>query len=165
MQRQWEQQVTRRAQTLERQLNDQGYMPEQARTEARRYIQSEQKIKKEQDQAAEMVGYVQGKQAAAVHFMKQHKLANEQMLNDFMALQLAETPEQMEREARRMQTERSLRAENARLKQQRVEPQTFDNSQGSAEVTTSLDRLYDAYLRGDRSQAAVAAAKKLTLGS
>ena len=165
VQRQWEQQVTRRAQPLERQLNDQGYMPEQARTEARRYIQSEQKIKKEQDQAAEMVGYVQGKQAAAVHFMKQHKLANEQMLNDFMALQLAETPEQMEREARRMQTERSLRAENARLKQQRVEPQTFDNSQGSAEVTTNQDRLYDAYLRGDRSQAAVAAAKKLTLGS
>ncbi len=108
-----------------------------------------------------MVGFLQGRQAAAVHFMKQHKLADQQMLDDFIALQNANTPAEMEREAKRMRRERSLIAENARLKQGRVAPQTFDNSQGSAEVTTNQDRLLDAYINGDRSEAAVQAAKRL----
>ena len=140
-------------------------MPEQARDQARMYISQEQKFRKPDQESATAVGEMQGRQAAAIHFMKQHKLAPKQVLDDLIALQSAYTPHEMEREAKRIQLERALLAENARLKQGRVEPQTFDNSQGSAEVTTNQDRLYDAYLRGDRSQAAVAAAKKLTLGS
>ena len=71
----------------------------------------------------------------------------------------------MEKEAKRMKRERALIAENTRLKQGRVAPQTFDNSQGSAEVTTNQDRLLEAYINGDRSEAAVKAAKFLTLGT
>ena len=71
----------------------------------------------------------------------------------------------MEKEANRMKRERALLAENARLKQGRVAPQTFDNSQGSAEVTTNQDRLLEAYINGDRSEAAVKAARFLTLGT
>ena len=112
-----------------------------------------------------MIGYVQGKQAAAIHFMKQQGLANQQMIEDFMALQMANTPAEMEREAKRMKRERGLIAENARLKQGRVPPQTFDNSQGAAEATSNQDRLLEAYNNGDRSEAAVKAARFLTLGT
>ena len=163
--RDWRERVTRPARSYEEQLQNSGYMPDPARDQARRYLAQEQKFRQQEQQSASRVGEMQGRQAAAIHFMKQHKLAPQQVLDDLIALQSANSPQDMEREAKRIQRERALIAENARLKQQRVEPQTFDNSQGSAEVTTSLDRLYDAYLRGDRSQAAIAAAKKLTLGS
>jgi len=89
----------------------------------------------------------------------------QQMLDDLIALQRATSPDAMEREASRMKRERALIAENARLKQGRVAPQTFDNSQGSAEVTTNQDRLLEAYINGDRSEAAVKAARRFAFGS
>lgn len=164
-QRDWREATGRKARQLEQQLNDQGYLPEHSRQEARRFVQQEQRIKKQEQDSAEMLAYVQGKQAAAIQFMKQHGLADKQMLDDFIALQTANSPEEMEREAKRMKETRALRAENARLKQGRVAPQTFDNSQGSAEVTTNQDRLLEAYIRGDRSDAAVKAAQRLATGS
>jgi hypothetical protein len=161
----WREKVTRTAQGYERQLQENGYMPEQAREQARRYVAQEQKFRKQEDEAAGMVGYVQGKQAAAIHFMQQQGLANKQMIEDFMALQMANTPAEMEREARRMKRERGLVAENARLKQGRVPPQTFDNSQGAAEATSNHDRLLEAYNNGDRSEAAVKAARRMAFGA
>ena len=165
VQREWKERVGKTARAYEQQLNDAGYMPEQARDQARRYVQQEQKFRQQEGETAEMLGYVQGKQAAAVHFMKKHGLANQQMLNDIMALQAANTPAEMEQEAQRMKRERGLIAENARLKQGRVAPQTFDNSQGSAEATSNQDRLLEAYIAGDRSDAALQAARKLSLGN
>tara|TARA_Y100000310_G_scaffold99694_1_gene97543 strand:- start:310 stop:1083 length:774 start_codon:yes stop_codon:yes gene_type:complete len=163
--REWEEAVGKKARSYERQLNDAGYMPEQSRDQARRYIQQEQRFRKQERETANMLGYVEGRQAAAVHYMKKHGLANQQMLDDLIALQRTTSPDAMEREASRMKRERALIAENARLKQGRVAPQTFDNSQGSAEVTTNQDRLLEAYIKGDRSEAAVKAAKFLTLGT
>ena len=64
-----------------------------------------------------------------------------------------------------MKRERELVAENAKLKQGRVAPQTFDNSQGSAEATSNQDRLLEAYISGDRSEAAIKAARRLALGN
>jgi len=87
------------------------------------------------------------------------------VLEDFAALQAANTPEEMEREVKRMKRERDLIAENARLKQGRMSPQSFDNSQGAAEVTSNQDRLLEAYINGDRSEAAVKAAKRVATGS
>jgi hypothetical protein len=165
VQREWKEKVGKTARAYEQQLSDAGYMPDQARDQARRYVQQEQKFRQQETETAEMVGYVQGKQAAAVHFMKKHGLANQQMLNDLAALQTANTPVEMEREAQRMKRERGLVAENARLKQGRVAPQTFDNSQGSAEATSNQDRLLDAYIAGDRSDAAVKAAQRLSTGN
>ena len=163
--REWEQAVGKKARSYERQLNDAGYMPEQARDQARRYIQQEQKFRKQEKETTDMLGYVEGRQAAAVHYMKKHGLANQQMLDDLIALQRTNSPDAMEKEANRMKRERALLAENARLKQGRVSPQTFDNSQGSAEVTTNQDRLLERYINGDRSEAAVKAARFLTLGT
>ena len=165
VQRSWEQGVIKKARALEQQMAEQGYLPEQAKAQARQWVQNEQKFRQKEKESADMVGYVQGKQAAAIHFMKEHGLADEQMLADFMALQQAQSPADMEREASRMKRERALVAENARLRQGRVAPQTFDNSQGSAEVTTNQDRLLQAYLNGDRSEAAIKAAKAITFGA
>ena len=165
VQRTWEQQVVRKAKALEQQLSESGYLPEQAKAQARQFVQHEQRFRQKDKEAADVVGYVQGKQAAAIHFMKQHGLADAQMLADFMALQQAQSPADMEREAARMKRERALVAENARLRQGRVAPQTFDNSQGSAEVTTNQDRLLQAYMRGDRSAAATQAARSITFGA
>ena len=163
--REWEDAVGKKARSYERQLNEAGYMPEQSRDQARRYIQQERKFQKQEKETADMLGYVEGRQAAAVHYMKKHGLANQQMLDDLIALQRTTSPDDMEKEANRMKRERALLAENARLKQGRVSPQTFDNSQGSAEVTTNQDRLLEAYINGDRSEAAVKAARLLTLGT
>ena len=165
VQREWKDKVGKTARAYEQQLNDAGYMPEQSRDQARRYVQQEQKFRQQETETAEMLGYVQGKQAAAVHYMKKHGLANQQMLSDLMALQTANTPQDMEREAQRMKRERGLIAENARLKQGRVAPQTFDNSQGAAEATSNQDRLLEAYIAGDRSDAALQAARRLALGN
>ena len=163
--REWEDAVGKKARSYERQLNEAGYMPEQSRDQARRYIQQEQKFRKQEKETTDMLGYVEGRQAAAVHYMKKHGLANQQMLDDLIALQRTTSPDAMEKEANRMKRERALLAENARLKQGRVAPQTFDNSQGSAEVTTNQDRLLERYINGDRSEAAVKAARFLTLGT
>jgi DNA-binding transcriptional MerR regulator len=100
-----------------------------------------------------------------IHFLQKHGLASKQVIDDLAALQKASSPAEMEKEALRMKNDRAMRAEIAQLKQGRVPPQTFDNSQGSAEATTNQDRLYDAYLAGDRSEAAVRAVRKLTLGN
>lgn len=160
-QRNWEQQIVRKAKALEQQLASSGYLPEQAKAQARQFVQQEQRFRKQEKESSDMVGYVQGKQNAALYMMKEQGLATEQMLADFVALQQANSPADMQREAARMKRERALVEENAKLRQGRVAPQTFDNSQGSAEVTNNDDRLLAAYNNGDRSAAATAAAKRL----
>ena len=161
----WRQKVGQQARTYEQQLEQSGYMPEQAREQARRYVQQEQKFRKQDAEAASMVGHIQGRGMAAVHFLKKHGLASQQVLDDLVALQKTSSPAEMEKEAIRMKNDRSMRAEIAQLKQGRVTPQTFDNSQGSAEASSNQDRLVDAYMNGDRSEAAVRAVRKLTLGN
>ena len=164
-QRDWREKVGRQARAYQQQLQEQGYMEDQARDQARRYIQQEQRYRKLEQESSDSVSFVQGKQAAAMYYMKQHGLANKQMLDDFVALQTSNTPEEMEREVKRMKRERDLIAENTRLKQGRVSPQTFDNSQGAAEATSNQDRLLDAYINGDRSEAAIRAAKRISMGN
>jgi len=164
-QREWREQVGRRARAYEQQLQEQGYMPEQARDHAKQFVRQERRFRDQEEKTANMVGFLQGRQAAAVHYMKKHGLADQQMLDDFIAIQQANTPAEMEKEVRRIRSERDLRAENARLKQGRVPPQTFDNSQGAAEVSSNDNRLLDAYNNGDRSEAAVRAARRLALGA
>jgi hypothetical protein len=75
------------------------------------------------------------------------------------------SPDAMSFEAQRISELRSTRAEIAKLKQAQVQPQTFDNNQGSSEASSNQSRLLDLYLAGNRSEAAVKAARNLTLGS
>ena len=160
LQRQWQESVGKQARSYEQRLQEAGYMPEQARDQARRYVQQEQKFRKQEQEAAEMVGFIEGRQMASIHFLEKHGLANKQMVADLRALQQTDTPAAMEKEAKRMKDDRALRAENARLKQGTVPPQTFDNSQGAAEATSNDARLLQAYIDGDRSEAATAAVRR-----
>ena len=158
-------QLRRTAQAYEQHLQEQGYMPEQAREQTRRYVQQEQKFQKQEEETANMIGFLQGRQKAVLYYMEKHGLANKRILEDFEFLVQLNSPGEMEKEVRRIRSDRDLRAENARLKQGRVPPQTFDNSQGAAEVSSNDDRLLDAYNNGDRSEAAVRAARRLALGA
>ena len=164
-QQQWRDQLGQQARTYQQQLTEAGYLPEQARDQARKYIQTEQRIRQQEQESAQMLGFVEGRQAAATHFMKKHGLATQQMLDDLLALQRANTPAEMEQEAKRIKEHRDLRSENTRLKQGQVPPQTFDNSQGAAEATSNDQRLLDAYNNGDRSEASIKAARRFAFGS
>ena len=164
-QQQWRNQLGQRAREYEQRLTDGGYLPEQAREQAREYIRQEQRAKQQEQSSAQMVGFVEGRQVASTHFMKKYGLATQEMLDDLVALQRANTPAEMEQEAKRIKEHRNLRAENARLKQGSVPPQTFDNSQGAAEATSNDARLLQAYIDGDRSEAATAAVRRKMSGS
>jgi len=161
----WREKVGRAARAYENQLQNAGYMPEQARDQAKRYVQQEQKFRKQDEEAAGMIGHIQGRQLAAAHFMKKHGLAPQQVLDDLIALQSTTSPAEMEKEAVRMKNDRALRTEMAQLKQGRVPVQTFDNSQGSSGATANDQRLLDQYISGDRSDAAVQAARRITSGN
>ena len=161
----WRGKVSKAARSYQQQLEESGYMPDQAKDQAKRYVQQEQKFRKQDEEAAGMIGHIQGRHMAAAHFMKKHGLASDQVLNDMLALQNTASPADMDKAAKRIKEDRALRAENVQLKQGRVAPQTFDNSQGSAEATTNQDRLIDAYNAGDRSDAAVRAVRKATFGA
>ena len=74
--RQWEESVGKQARSYQQRLEEAGYMPEQARDQARRYVQQEQRFRKQEQESAEMLGFVEGRQRAAIHFMEKHGLAN-----------------------------------------------------------------------------------------
>ena len=164
-QRQFRDDLGRKARTYEQQLTDAGYLPEQARAQAKQYMQNEMRSQQQEQKALDLVGFVEGRQMAALHFMEKNGLADKQFVSDYQALLSSADPQQMEREAQRMKKERDTDQELARLRQGQVPPQTFDNSQGAAEASTSDDRLLTAYLNGDRSQAATEAARRMTFGS
>ena len=158
---QWRDQVGQSARQYEQRLSQAGYSPAMARDQARRYVQQEQRFREQGQEAAEILGFVEGRQVAAIHYLEKHGLADKQMLNDLRFLQQTGTPAEMEKEAKRMKEDRALRSENARLKQGQVPAQTFDNSQGSAPASSNDQRLLDAYIAGDRSEAATAAVKRM----
>ncbi len=159
------QSLAQKAQNYEKQLQDQGLLPDIARQQTRQMLQYENKLYEQDKQSYELLAYAEGRNIAALQIGVEHGLIPKEVVNDINVLLQAQSPAAMKYEAARMKELRQTRAENTRLKQGQVPPQTFDNSQGSAEAVTSQDRLIDAYLNGDRSEAAVQAAKRLTFGS
>ena len=159
------QQLAQRAQQNERQLLDEGMLPEQARKQTRQMLQYENRLYEQDKQAVELLQFAEGRNIAALQIGMRHGLIPKEVVDDINVLLRSQSPDNMEFEAKRMSELRQTRAEISRLKQGQVKPQEFDNSQGSAEAVNSEDRLIDAYLNGDRSEAAVQAAKRLTFGS
>ena len=164
-QRQWEQQVIRKAQTMERRAQEQGTDPQAAKQIGRQYVMGQKELRDQESKALDLVGFVEGRQNAAMHYALQNKLVSKQVIEDLVTLTRFRSPQEMELEAKRMAQLRSQAAEIAQLKQGRVPPQTFDNSQGAAEATSNVDRLLEAYNNGDRSEAAVKAARRMAFGA
>lgn len=164
-QKEWEQNVMRRAQALERRAQEQGADPQTARQSARQYVAHQNELRQQETTAFNVLNFVEGQKNAAMHFAQKYKLVDKAVIDDLSALARFKTPQEMEHEAKRMSQLRSQSQEIARLKQGRVSPQTFDNSQGAAEASTNDQRLLDAYNAGDRSDAAVRAARRMAFGA
>ena len=159
-QKEWEQQVYRQAQALERRAQQQGSDPQSAREIAKQHVAAQKQLRDQQNESLNLVRNVEGRREAALHFLEKHKLANKQMLDDFRALSNFNSPQDMEHEAMRIAQLRQQAAEIARLKQGQVPPQAFDNSQGAAEPTSNQNRLLQEYIAGERTEAHQAAARK-----
>ena len=159
-QKEWEQQVYRQAQALERRAQQQGSDPQSAREIAKQHVTAQKQLRDQQNESLNLVRNVEGRREAALHFLEKHKLANKQMLDDFRALSNFNSPQDMEHEAMRIAQLRQQAAEIARLKQGQVPPQAFDNSQGAAQPTSNNDRLLQEYIAGERSEAHQAAARR-----
>ncbi len=164
-QNEFEQKTIRQAQALEQRILDQGGDPQTARQVGRQHVVHQKELRDQEAKTLDLVNFVEGRQNAAMYFAQKYKLGSKQFFEDMHYLTKFRSPEEKELEAKRMSQIRSQAAEIRQLKQSKVAPQTFDNSQGAAEATTNQDRLLDAYLAWDRSEAAVKAARRLTLGS
>ena len=160
-QNKWREKVGQQARRYEQELTNGGYMPGQARDQAKRYIQQEQKFRQQEEENARMLGTQVGQINAGLHFLEANGLVNKQAVQDLRVLLQTNSPMEMEREAQRMKRERHLTAENTRLKQGQVPPQTFDNSQGSVEASGDQNRLLDQYNAGIRNDATIKAAKRV----
>ena len=151
--KEWQTQIMKQAQAIERKAQQQGSDPQSAREIAKQHVSSQKQLRDQQGDALNLIRNVQGRQEAALQFLQKHNLANKQMLEDFRALSTFNSPQDMEREAMRIAQLRSQQQEINRLKQQQVPPQTFDNSQGAAEPTSNTQKLLSEYNSGARTQA------------
>ena len=167
--KEWEDEQIRQAQQIENRAIEQGIDPQGARQMARQHLKHQKTMRDQDGKAVDLVGFVEGKNNAAMHFAGKYKLldmvTSKEGIEVLRTLSKYQSPSEMDYEARRMAQMRSMTSELNRLKQGSVKPQTFDSSQGSAEVTTNQNRLLEMYGHGDRSEAARNAARKLTLGS
>jgi len=145
------------AQRYQQQLENQGYMAEQAQQITQQYMQSRQAQANTARQHQFQTQMMLGKQAAAEHFAKTHNLGFDAMAT----LRLADTPEQMEQIAKKMSSDAKNMDELAKLRQAQVPPQQFDSSQGEPQVASNDGSWLDRYNAGDRSANATAAARRL----
>ena len=164
-QKEWENGVIRQAQQVRKQAQDRGVDDRSAEQLARQFVGHRRDLRDQESKALDVIQHSMGRQMAMMEIGKEFKLLSEQNLEDMRALLLTRTVPEMKREAQRISQLRSQRDEITRLKQGRVAPQNFDNSQGASEATTNQDRLLTAYINGDRSEAATNAARRLALGN
>ena len=141
-----------------RQLESQGYMPEQAQQAAGDYMQSQQRQMEVMKQAEDYGQHLQGQMLAAEHFVKQYKLG----IEDLSELRKYHNPQAMEGAAKKLATDRERDTELTRLRQAQVPAQQFDNSQGEPSVAPNDSGWLDRYNSGDRSPNSVAAARRAT---
>ena len=92
-----------------------------------------------------------------MHFAKQYNLG----IDSLGTLEKAQTPQEMESIAKNMSSMAKLERENAELKARLAPQQSFDTNTPTPAAATNDERLLDAYLGGDRSEAASKAAAKL----
>jgi len=149
-------QLQQEARNYQKQLENQGYLPEQAEGAARQYVQSKS-AQNDLMKKADMYGqHLTGKMAAAEHFAQKFNLN----MGDLAVLRQAETPEMMEALATNISERRNDQQELTRLRQAQVPAQQFDNSQGTPNVAANDSSWLDRYNAGDDSPQAVSAARR-----
>ena len=156
-QAQYQAQVQQYERNLQQQLEQQGYLPEQAAQYARQQVEGQVQLRATQQQQQEQLRHEEGKRNAAIHFYKQYKLDN---IDDLQTLEKYNDPQSMEDAAKRIQSDKAKDAEIAKLRAQLVPSQTFDDSQSTPAASTDEDRWLERYNQGDRSSQAAAAARR-----
>ena len=142
---------------MEKQLMDQGLTQSDAKSRTYTHLEGRvQQIQQEQTLQSK-VQIEQGKRNASVHFAKQYNLG----IDALGRLEQAQTPDEMKAIAENMSNLAKLERENAELKSRLAPQQSFDTNTPTPAAATNEDRLLDAYLAGDRSEAANKAAAKL----
>jgi hypothetical protein len=157
--------MVQQAKQYEQNLLDEGLLPDQARKQTRQMVSYENRMQEQEKKAMQLMQFSEGRNIAALELGMKHGLIPKQVVDDISVLLRTNSPDAMSFEAQRMSELRSTRAEISKLKQGQVQPQTFDNNQGSSEASSNQSRLLDLYLAGNRSDAAVKAARDLTFGS
>jgi hypothetical protein len=137
------------------QLEDQGYMPEQAQQVADMQKQNVQRDHEMQQHYNNQLDHMRGKFAAVAKFSEQYKV-NPDTLIKF------EDPQSMETFAKKEKKIKDLENELAGYKDKQVPPQSYDNSQAEPSASTSEDRLLDLYNSGVRNADTNAAARRAT---
>tara|TARA_Y100000401_G_scaffold6266_2_gene4271 strand:+ start:266 stop:1060 length:795 start_codon:yes stop_codon:yes gene_type:complete len=138
------------------QLEQAGYLPDQAAQISQNWAAQQSQVVQMQQQAEQQARFLQGQANAAEHFATKYGLE----LKDLAELRKFPDPQQMEDAAKRLKSDRDKDAEIARLKAQLVPAQEFDNSQSTPAPSSDEDRWLDRYNQGDRSPQASAAARR-----
>ena len=140
----------------QRQLEEQGWMPDQAQTVAQNYVTQMQQSQQQQQQLKQQQEFKDGQRNASIFFAKKYELN----WDDLASLEKYNSPQDMENEAKRMQELRQTKAELDRLKKAQVQPQQFDTNQPAASASGSEDELLDQYNSGVRNPQTEAAARR-----
>ena len=153
---QQESQLNQQYEKYKADLENAGYLPDQAEHVANNWRSSANEQAVVQRQQQEIAQYIQGQQAAAEHFADKYKLG----LSDLRELRQHQTPESMESAAKRISSDREKDAEIAKLRAQLVPSQSFEDNQSTPAASNSEDRWLERYNQGDRSPEAQSAARR-----
>jgi len=156
--RQMQQQTQLQAQTdqYRQQLEQAGYLPDQASQISQNWAAEQSRVVQMQQQSDQQLRFIQGQANAAEHFANQYGL----QMSDLAQLRQYQDPQSMEEAAKRIQSDRNKDAEIAELRAKLVPSQTFDDSQSTPAASTDEDRWLERYSQGDRSAQANAAARR-----
>ena len=137
-------------------LENAGYLPDQAAYVANNWYSSANEQVSRQNEQVQYAEYIRGQQAAAEHFANKYKLE----LPDLRELRQYQTPESMETAAKRLASDREKDAEIAKLRAQMVPSQSFEDNQSTPAASNSEERWLERYNQGDRSPEAQSAARR-----
>tara|TARA_R110002110_G_scaffold142995_1_gene331567 strand:+ start:12278 stop:13048 length:771 start_codon:yes stop_codon:yes gene_type:complete len=143
------------ADAYKKQLEDQGYMPEQAQQISDMQVQQANRDHDMQNQYKTQLDHMRGKFAAVTQFSKDYGIPPDDLMR-------FEDPQSMETFAKKEKKIKDLENELAGYKDKQVPPQSYDNSQADPSASTSEDRLLDLYNQGVRNSDTEAAARRAT---
>ena len=112
----------------QKQLEEQGWMPDQAQTVAQNYVTQMQQSQQQQQRLQQEQEYRDGQRKASVFYVKKYNLG----VDDITNLERFNNPNDMEVEAKRIKELRDTKAELNALKKAQVPPQQFDTNQPAA---------------------------------
>ena len=147
--------IDNQANEYKKQLEDQGYMPEQAQQISDMQKQSVNRDHEMQQHYNNQLNHMRGKFAAVTEYAKQYGVAPDDLMK-------FEDPQSMETFAKKEKKIKDLENELAQYKDKQVPPQSYDNSQAEPSASTSEDRLLDLYNQGVRNADTEAAARRAT---